>query len=102
MIDGIEPLPIVKRFSLLVKIELQIAVDKIIIESKLGYEDHETILKQAYDLKNWLTTTRKTDNAVQIVLLPNFYPKAIVSKMIKMTTTKRNSIISMTYKFHSF
>ena len=73
LIDSIEPLKRVKRFSLLEKIEIQILNDTIIIESKLECGCHDTILNQAYDLRKWLSTARKTDNTVQVDLLPQSY-----------------------------
>lgn len=70
LIDSIEPIKVVKDFSLLDNIFLNIADNKIIINTNLECGCNDKILNNAEGLSNWLTTAKRSGNYSIIDLIP--------------------------------
>ena len=71
LIDSIEPIKIVKIFSMLKQVYLEANNDKIVIKHELPCGCGNNILKNAEGLNRWLTKTKRINNEVVINLISN-------------------------------
>lgn len=69
LVDTIEPYKRIKDYENLSKIKLQVFNEKIEISSESENEDIKKVLDDAENLKNWLTSVKRT-NKVTIYLTP--------------------------------
>ncbi|MBS1573649.1 MAG: hypothetical protein JST62_14760 [Bacteroidetes bacterium] len=69
LVDTIEPYKKILDLKMLKKINLKLHDDKILIKSSLSCSCGKSVLRQASNLKKWLTYTKeKTENTVEISL----------------------------------